>query len=196
MRAMQPLKWAPKVKPALIERVYASDAAGAIDDDALSEAGFALWLRCRSIVFVSTGRIECPQCMTVFDARAGDDNLIHCPAPQCGWRITASAHHESWRHKDLIGVNALDTFAAFVEHYPNARTNKEKILLVDRLIHAFHWDMKLHVPNRAVGNNLIQGSHADVVAFLDRLTLNTDDPASKDEWRRTVNAMWQRRGAV
>jgi hypothetical protein len=106
------------------------------------------------------------------------------------------AHHESWRHKDLIGSNALPAFSAFVERYPLAQTSKEKLLLIDHLIHAFHWDMKLHAPNRSVGNNLIQGSHEDVVAFLDHLTLNTTGDASKYEWRRTVNAMWQRRRAI
>jgi hypothetical protein len=193
---MKALKWAQKVKPALLERVYASDAAGMLDEEALNEAGFALWLRCRSVVFVSTRRVECPQCLMVFDARAGDDDLIHCPTPQCNWHITTKSHHESWRHKDLIGVRALDTFTLFIEQYPQAQSSKDKLLLIDQLVHAFHWDMKLQLPNRSVGNNLIQGSHEDVVTFLDRLTLNTTDPASKDEWRRTVNTMWQRRRAV
>jgi hypothetical protein len=44
-----------------------------------------------------------------------------------------------------------------------------------------------------VGNNLIEGKHWDVVAFLDRLSLGAqtrpDAEAVKQEWRRKVKVM-------
>ena len=61
------------------------------------------------------------------------------------------------------------------------------------MIHSFHWDAKAEAPVRAVGNNLIEGKHWDVVAFLDRLSLGTqtqpDAETVKQKWRRKVKVM-------
>ena len=69
---------------------------------------------------------------------------------------------------------------------------------IDQLIHAFHWDAKADAPVRALGNNLIEGKHWDVVAFLDRLSLGSqtlaDAEAVKQEWRRKVKTMAAMRG--
>jgi hypothetical protein len=44
------------------------------------------------------------------------------------------------------------------------------MLLIDRLIHGFHWYLKTGGPTRPVAVNLIEGRLSDVVAFLDRLS--------------------------
>jgi hypothetical protein len=45
-----------------------------------------------------------------------------------------------------------------------------------------------------VGNNLIEGSLKQVVAFLEQLS--TTDNERKEEWRRHVDAMWKRRQGI
>ncbi len=66
-----------------------------------------------------------------------------------------------------------------------------------RMIHAFHIGLKGGAPHRSAANNLIEGSHAQVVAMLDRLTYDEDgDPTrreAKDVWRAATEDMWERR---
>ncbi len=51
-----PLRWAAKLQPGRIQRVYEQDARGLVDDDLLNDVGWALFERCRSILLVSSGR--------------------------------------------------------------------------------------------------------------------------------------------
>jgi hypothetical protein len=60
-------------------------------------------------------------------------------------------------------------FTEYYERYPLARGYTDKILLIDALIHSFHCDLTVNLPNRSSANNLIEGSHDQVVAFLDAL---------------------------
>jgi len=65
------------------------------------------------------------------------------------------------------------------------------LLRIDRLIHEFHWDARLKLPNRSVSNNLIEGGHRQVVEFL--AGLSAIDPERKQRWCATINRMWERR---
>jgi hypothetical protein len=74
------------------------------------------------------------------------------------------------------------------------------VLLIDRLIHGFHWYCKDNVkgPTRPVAVNLIEGRLGEVVAFLDSLTYsNKSTPGVRRnlaEWDRNieVNRAWYR----
>ncbi len=66
------------------------------------------------------------------------------------------------------------------------------MVAIDTLIHAFHWDMKFHLPGRPVANNLIEGSLEQVVDLLDRLTFGKDSQAIA-EWRSQIEILWNRR---
>lgn len=196
---MEKIQWAPKVSRSKIWRLYQNDARGAIDEALVEDVGWSLLQRCRSILHVSRREGECPRCGAVFAVPTMNNKVAGCSTPGCGWETTAESWHASWRHQDLIGSNALAVFETFVTRYPIARSVRERTFLIDRLIHAFHWDARQQVPNRSVGNNLIVGSHQAVVAFLDELShgdangISTD--AEKAEWRATVRAMWKRRRA-
>lgn len=199
---METIRWASKISRAKIWRLYQNDARGTLDDELVEEVGWALLLRCKSIVMVSRGQLECPRCGTVFDvssATVDAQGARMCPAKDCGWRTTMDAYHASWRHQDLIGSNALLAFEAFIANYGKAKTARERTFHIDQLVHAFHWDMKQNVPNRSAGNNLIVGSHQEVVAFLDGLSYGGENDIgtveAKTQWRETVQHMWKRRRA-
>lgn len=196
---MEKIHWAPKVSRSQIWRLYHNDARGVVDEALVDAVGWALLQRCRSIVQVSRREAECPRCGAVFAIPVSKVGLVGCPTPDCGWETTTEAWHTSWRHQDLIGSNALAVFETFIDRYPVARSIRDRIFLIDRLIHAFHWDAKQQVPNRSVGNNLIVGSHQTVVAFLDALSQGDNEgmgkAADKALWRETVQAMWKRRRA-
>jgi hypothetical protein len=195
---MEKIRWAPKVTRARIWQLYTSDARGTVDESLVENVGFSLWLRCKSIMQVSQHQVECPRCQAVFDMGdwgGTETEAVRCPTPGCGWQVTRQEYHLSWRHRDLIGSNALPEFQAYVDAYPRARSAQERMVCIDRLVHAFHWDLKQNLPNRSVANNLIEGSHAQVLALLDRLN-EGDVSADKDRWREIVQTMNQRRRGV
>jgi hypothetical protein len=166
-----PLKfrWAPKVRPDKVWRLYQADARGIVDEALIDDVGVTLLLRCRSILMATAGEAECPHCGRTIPF-AGMHTLPDVPVlcPGCGWETTYRRFHASWRHRELYGGNAVAAFRRFVEHYPHAAAPRQRMLLIDRLIHAFHVTLKGSV-NRAAVVNLIEGSTAQVLDLLERL---------------------------
>ena len=155
------------------------------------DVGFSLWLRCKSIVMVTLFQVECPRCRQIFDVgRMEGTEPIECSTPGCGWQVTGEQYHYS--HRDLLGSKAFAAFQTYVEDHPCARSSAARMFCIDRLIHAFHWDLKENAPNRSVGNNLIEGSHIQVVALLDKLSFG-ESGIDKEHWRETVDTMMRRR---
>jgi hypothetical protein len=179
------LHWAPKVRQDKIRRLYEQEARGLIDEALLDDVGTALYSRCRSILLVSSQHLECPRCEHIFVVAPYTDETIICPTG-CGWTITKRHYHQSWQHRDLIGTNT-PAFQIFVDRYPNTTALREKMVVIDQLLHAFHQSIRYPVPHRSAASNLIEGNHAQVVAFLDQLTYG---PTSTSEMRDAHTA-WQ-----
>ena len=186
------IKWSPRIRPELIKKLYTSDAQGFQDDLLCNDVGFRLYLRCQSIVMVSRDEVTCPRCQTNFVINTSTKNQITvCPTRDCGWQTTMLEYRQSWSKKRLWGANALPAFEEFYKRFSPVMDYKEKMFLIDRLIHSFHWSLKENLPARSAANNLIEGNHDDVVAFLDELTGVDDD--RKRSWRETKNQMMKRR---
>jgi hypothetical protein len=193
---MEKIRWAPKIVRTRIWQLYQNDALGTIDDALLEDVGFSLWLRCKAILMVSRSQLECPRCRAVFDLiDPAESENIACPTNGCGWQTTRQEYRASWRHRDLIGSNALPAFQVYVDDYPRARAPQARMVCIDQLIHAFHWDLKQDLPNRSVANNLIEGSHESVLELLDKLH-DGEPTENKRRWRETVQMMMQRRRGV
>jgi hypothetical protein len=186
MNARDEIEWGPRVPKWKLGRLYTSDAQGLLDEELLDDVGFILLERCRDILKVEDaqhGRVHCARC-----DRQGQTTLITCPqtkgdprdavltCPVCGWQITWGDYHLSFKRKQLNPGGATDTFAAFVQAFPQAHTPQAKMAAIDRLIHEFHYSFKPlpDVPTRPVGVNLIEGHLEDVIAFLDELTFGDD----------------------
>ncbi|HET6484951.1 MAG TPA: hypothetical protein VFH83_00945, partial [Spirochaetia bacterium] len=148
------IRWSPRIHPDLVRRLYEADGRGVPDQTLCDDVGIRLYLRCQSIVRVRRGQVECPVCQTVFEvpSSSGADPRS-CPGAGCSWRITRSEYARSWSKRLLWAGNASEAFEAYFQGYPLARSYSEKILLIDRLIHAFHWDLKADSPNRSAANN-------------------------------------------
>lgn len=161
--ALRP-KYAPKVPVGWIVRLYKTDALGIRDDELIDQVGWRLHARCRDVLMVSDSQVRCPACQTVFPvAWVGqpEDRTSACPA--CGWGITSGAFHVSFRHQDLLGGNAREAFADFADHFPVAKGYVERMLLIDRLVHA------LHRSGNVAARNLLEGRAREVLATLDAL---------------------------
>lgn len=194
---MEKIYWYPKLRQAKIRQLYRNDALGAVDEELVEEVGFSLFQRCRSIQLVTRREVECPRCGTAFPmCAAGTWKLLpgvqSCPTPGCGWETTAEQWHASWENRDLLGTAARQAVETYLHDYPQAKTPQERMVCIDQLIHSFHISLRTGKAGRSFGNNLIEGSHNEVVGFLDRLSA-TPDGVDKEEWRAEVEKMYNRR---
>jgi ribosomal protein L37AE/L43A len=162
------LRYAPKLPVALIARLYRSDAAGIRDDALMEDVGWRLQARCRDVLLVSDSQVRCPECHhTVEVPWVGQSENRVASCAGCGWSITAGAYHESWRHQDLRGSNARAAFASFVDRFPRATAYAERMLLIDRLVHA------VHTTGGLAARNLFEGRPRAVLRVLDDLAASS-----------------------
>jgi hypothetical protein len=156
--------YAPKVPIGWIVRLYTADAQGRRDPELIEKVGWRLHARCRDVLMVSASQVACPHCHTQFTVPwigCPEDSTAYCPG--CDWSITAGAYHASFRHQDLLGGNARPAFEQFEAAFPRARTDEERMLLIDRLVHA------LHTSGGRAARNLLEGQPRRVLALLDGL---------------------------
>jgi len=185
------------VRQAKIWQLYQNDARGSVDEELVEDVGYRLLQRCRSIQLVTNRSLECPRCGAVFKLPESAPlrllpGVHACPNPGCGWETTAEEWHASWRHRDLQGRAALHAIDIYLHDYPKAASTQERMVCIDQLIHAFHISLRDGKVGRSIANNLIEGSHEQVVELLDRL-FALPEGVKKDEWRGEVEAMYRRR---
>lgn len=186
--------WEPKVPQWQIRRLYETDARGILDEEQINQVGWALWGRCDSILTVTAahyGKVRCPGCETMIERVKADERTEIVSCPGCGWSIPWANYHQSYRGKQLFGANAVEIFEKYHKVFPMTERANQKMLLIDRLIHAFH--IGIRDIGRPVAANLIEGTLAEVIRFLDALT-NAGTIASSAsgledsgaEWRQTL----------
>jgi hypothetical protein len=196
MSDAQELRWPGRVPQHKVLRLYASDAAGIRDDELLDDVGYAMLVRCEAIRTATeahAGRAACPRCKTVIPHDGAKMATLRCIS--CGWQATWGESWRSYRRKQLVGGIGFPAFARFVEEWPRARTYREKLLAVDRLIHAFHHELATgKPPSRPAAINVIGGDMREVAALLDELAYrDASTPGlvdNRDEWRRTRAQSW------
>ena len=118
--------------------------------------------------------------------QVGKNEPLECPA--CAWSTTWQAYHRTFKGQQLSAGGAGPFFRQYAESYPRARSYSKKVLLIDRLIHAFHCNAA-GVATRAACVNLIEGRRSSVVRFLDELSAGETNPKllrNRDEWRRRL----------
>jgi hypothetical protein len=191
------ITWAPKVRQAKIWQLYQNDARGTVDESLVEDVGYRLLQRCRSIQLATNRSLECPRCGVVFKLPESEPwrflpGAHPCPNPSCGWETTAEEWHASWRYRDLQGRAALTAIEVYLRDYPRAITTQVRMLCIDQLIHAFHISLLDGGAGRSFANNLVEGSHNQVVDLLDRL-FSLPGGVKKDQWRDEVKKMYRRR---
>ena len=197
--------WAAPVRQDRLRQLYEADARGITDEALTDDVGLALYLRCRSILTVTAaagGLVACPRC-----ARAGAESIIRragkdlsdaakaeemrCPA--CGWWTTWGQYWQTYRNRQLYGAGGMEAFRTFLSDFDRARSTREKLHAIDRLIHSFHYNLtrgaKDLTPSRPAAANVVEGSLGEVVGFLDRLTYGE---ATTPEMRDTRAAYEER----
>jgi hypothetical protein len=185
-------QWAPRVKQSLIRRLYETDARGIYDEELIDEVGFALLARCESFIAAveaTRGKVICPACGEPILHDAKPDTLLRCA--HCDWQMPWQDYFHTLQHKQLSGAEpVLALFRSFIDGFSKARSGREKMVLIDQLIHGFHLSL-LGEPTRTTGVNLIEGKYPEVVQFLNKLSYGDGGtPGMRelhDDWRAKVN---------
>ncbi len=184
------IRWAPRVSQQAIRGLYRTDATGIVDDDQIDAVGIALYARCDSILKVTEayrGRIACGRCDNVIVIEDGAHwanraKPFACPA--CGWAATWAAYMATCQKKQLHSGSAEKVFVEFVRRYPFAKTPRERMLAIDRLLHEFHEHYQFG-DTRPAASNVIEGNVRQVLQLLDELA---GDAAGSQVWRDRARA--------
>jgi hypothetical protein len=183
MSGADEIKWARRVQPDKIRRLYALDAKGIVDEELIDEIGYAMYARCLSIRDATRaffGRANCPRCRAEVKHDGQKDDVLVCA---CGWSTTWGEFHRTYKRKQLFGGNAYPVFAAFINRWPLARTARDKMLEIDGLIHSVHDDAQGRWA-RPAACNLIEGRMTELIPFLDELAYGPQSTPGVDEHRR------------
>ncbi len=166
-------EWAPRVRMENIRRIYQNDARGILDEELLDDVGITLYCRCESILDASDaalGKVHCPSCAAIImRARLDQNERVLCA--RCGWTIRWIDYQRTYQHKDLWGGGFADAMREFIARWESRPSAREKMLLIDRLIHIWHWQSsKERGATRPAAPNFIEGSRKQVIKFLDELS--------------------------
>lgn len=180
-----------------LTRLYRDEARGLPDPVVIEDVGGRLFERCLSVLMVSEANgCICPDCQSRLQPKGDRWTTSDAPECECGWTCTFADWSESWRHRELNGANAIDAFRAYARKWPVTRTARSQMVLIDELIHAFHYGL-INDPGRPAANNLIEGSVAQVVELLDDFgdrTFGLSELSSHHAaWQSTTSGMVQRR---
>lgn len=184
--------WAGRVPQWKVRKLYETDAKGIYDEELIDEVGYALLARCEGFVLaneVRGGTLPCPCCSAPVEHTHRKNDVMRC---DCGWELTWGDYFKTIQHKQLSGAEpVLRQFRDYIERFPKARGPRERMILIDQLLHGFHSYYKgVGNPTRPVAVNLIGGRLGDVMDFLDSLTYGPGSTSSiretKSEWDRNI----------
>jgi len=156
-----------------LRRLYENDARRIVDADLLDDVGTTLYCRCRDILIVcdaAEGRIKCHECGGVI-VRHDDAKKRVLICGNCGWAIRWGDYQRTYQHQELYARGLTEEIQRFMAGWERAASAREKMLLIDRLIHTWHWEArKDRDRGRPAAVNLIEGSRKQVLEFLDELS--------------------------
>lgn len=155
-----------------IRRIYQNDARRIIDEELLDDVGTTLYCRCESILDASDaalGKVHCPSCATIIiRGSTNPRQRIRC---DCGWTIRWIDYQKTYQHKDLWGGGFVAAMREFMARWESRPTAREKMLLIDRLIHLWHWQFSdERGASRPAAPTFIEGSRKEVIKFLNELS--------------------------
>ena len=180
-------QWAPRLPKNIIHQLYVNDALGMRDEGRIEDVGYRLLMRCRSFIKANQavhGQATCPVCSSIISHNKSKEDVLICGG--CGWKLTWGEYFDTIQHKQLSGAEpVISLFMKFVAQFPLSRSYKEKIMLIDEVIHGFHWYVKDNTPTRPVAINLIEGRLNDVIDFLDSLSYSTQSVPNLSQTKKT-----------
>ena len=183
--------WAPRLRKTQITRLYESCGQGFIDEELIDDVGFSLYARCKSILEATEamrGRPLCVTCKAAVPRTNDPDETLKCS--NCGWECSWKAYQKTFKHKGLTAVGMIPFVREFVHDFQKARSPLERLILIDTIIHRFHWEQTGQDGGRPVVSSLIEGSMKKTMAFLDQLTYGDQLPPEMKQTRKQWRDKW------
>ena len=184
--------WAGRVPRRKIAELYKKDALGIRDEDLIDEVGIGLLVRIREIFRArdaNSGLARCPLCRRGIVHNFDKAFLLRCES--CNWELAWSEYQKSFQGKHLIASGMTAFLKEYVQKYSVARSPQEKMILIDTLIHRYHWELEGGLTGPGA-RDLIGGKPQDVIDFLNQLSYGTrSNPeilATRQEWVDKVRA--------
>jgi hypothetical protein len=184
--------WAHRLTKLQIERLYQSCGQGLLDEELIDDVGFSLYSRCISMLQVREamlGNPLCPRCGA--PAHVDEDPAPFARCADCGWNCPWELYQKTYQHKGLF-AGGLEPFVRdFVRDFPATHSYRERMVLIDTLIHRFHWESAGVTDGRPGATSLIQGKMKDIMAFLDRLSYGENIPPDIAQTREAWRKKWR-----
>ncbi len=184
--------WAGRVPQRKIAELYKKDALGICDKYLIDEVGIGLLVRIREIFRArdaNSGLARCPLCRRGIEHNFDKAFLLRCES--CNWELAWSEYQKSFHGKHLIASGMTAFLKEYVQMYSVARSPQEKMILIDTLIHRYHWELEGGLTGPGA-RDLIGGKTQDVIDFLNQLSYGTgSNPeilATRQEWVDKVRA--------
>jgi hypothetical protein len=181
------VQWAGRIPRHKIIRLYELDAQGIVDEELIDDIAYGCYARCLSILQATRayeGVVVCPVCENEIKHQwQREENLV---CARCGWQTLLATYAKTFLGKNLHGGSAMEVWQAYVAKFPTAQNPKDKMLLIDWLVH------EVHRSTRSVAVQLIGGSPREVLAMLDHLAYgDCSTPglaANRSAWRTQMGS--------
>ena len=174
-------KWAQKVPAHKIKKLYELDAMGIYDIDLADDVGLEILSRVDSILMVTSSNLQkaiCIECRTIIPHNFDREFILCCP--NCGWSMQFGEFSDTYKRQTLNGYGNQNELKEYLDKYPLTKSYREKMLLIDWLIHTFHGNLSLN-PSRPTATNIIAGSNAEVANLIFSLAYGDGSVAAAKE---------------
>lgn len=188
--------WAGRIPRHKIAELYKKDALGICDEELIDEVGIGLLVRIEHIFRAkdaNSGIASCPICRSEITHDFDPAFLLRCES--CNWELPWAEYQKSFKGKHLMASGMTAFLKEYVEKYRVARSPQEKMILIDTLIHRYHWELEGGLTGPGA-RDLIGGKPSEVIDFLNQLSYGTkSNPeilATRQEWLDKVRASRQK----
>lgn len=186
------IRWNGRLAGHKLRKLYENDAAAIHDMELLDNVAATFYARCVSIEAVTRahhGDVTCARCLASIKRLKWDKaEVLTCP--DCGWKTDWGTYFQSYQRRQLYGGGAQPEYWKFLEDFPAAKGYTQKLQVVDRLVHAFHVDLKRASVGRPAAINLIEGSMTTTLKLLDQLASSEASTRgvsqARAEWDETI----------
>jgi len=182
------VQWSRRVPLYKLRLLYESEAKGILDEDLLNEVGYGIYACCQDLLEraeAARGRVKCRNCDNIIirpliNGRFADSDVLRCS--QCGWEVACKDYHESLlRKRPAPPYEPEEIFKEFAEQWPLASSSREKLLLIDRLIH--EWHVHYITVGWPLGTCVIQATARQMVDLLEGLAYGPDSSKGLEQTR-------------
>ena len=191
------IRWAERVPPHKIRRLYESDARGLLDEELLDDVGYGIYERCQDIIELreaQRGRVKCRNCGSIIlrqtvNGEFDSTEVLKCD--QCSWQIACGDYHKSLlRRGPPKPYEPEHLYRSFVQKWPVARSSRDKLLLIDSLIHEFH--IHYRAVGTPIGCDVIKATAEELIELIESLAYGPESTGgvekTKEIWSSRLRA--------